>query len=85
MAGGKFGFWFKCKGCGEPIGFFPDGLASAGLEPGSVAHTKPKRFTGIPNSVPCELYNRLDAQALADLHVGAEPLPEPENFEAILG
>lgn len=75
----KLGNWFKCKGCNQPIGFFPDG-SDSGLPPGSVAHSKPTSKLGIPNSVPCVLYNQLDAQELADLHLDAEPIEAPTSM-----
>ncbi len=73
--GQKCGKWFKCKGCGKAIGFFPDGLPGK-LAPGSVAHWKPSENLGKVGTVPCSLFNQLDAGELARLHVDAEPWPD---------
>lgn len=78
----NLGHWFKCKGCGQPIGFFPEGLPPH-LPPGTVGHSKPINKIGIPNSVPCELYNRLNAKELADLHIDAEPLEPPAELNLV--
>jgi hypothetical protein len=68
----------KCKGCGKPLFLFQDGS-------GAVGHWKPNDKLGIPNSVPCDLFNRLNASQLASLHEDAEVLEQPTEFRPVLG
>jgi hypothetical protein len=82
VAQGENGNWFFCKGCGGLIGFFPDGLTRDGdtLPPGSIAHAKPAAFLNVPNSVPCDVYQRLGPEELAELHKDAHPAEPPSDF-----
>lgn len=83
MSDHPYGYWFKCKGCGKPIGFFPDGLPPW-YPPGSVGHSKPAHLVGQPGTVPCDLYNRLDGQQLADLHAGCPEIEPPSEMKVVL-
>lgn len=76
------GRWVKCLGCGQPAGLFPDGLPEHDLPPGTVMHSKPDRLAGVPNSVPCELYQSSSAEAFMLLHA-AEPEIENVNHETL--
>jgi hypothetical protein len=80
--GNGIGQWFKCKGCGQPIGFLPAGVAGPRK---TCAHVKPDHLIGVPNSVPCALYRRLDADELWELHQDAEPIESPTEFKPVLG
>jgi hypothetical protein len=73
------GNWYKCKGCGKRIGFFPEGLPPY-QPPGSVGHEKPHSKLGVPGSVLCALYNRLSAEELTELHRDAEPVKPPDDM-----
>ena len=77
------GQWFKCKGCGLPIGFMP--ARPPEYPTRFVGHAKPSHLLNIPNSVPCDLYRRLDADALWEIHQDAEPLPTPTLCEPVKG
>jgi hypothetical protein len=81
------GIWYKCKGCGKPIGFFPDGFKSpkGNLPRGAVAHAKPDHLMGIPNSVPCNLFRRLGPVELYLLHQDAEKMEDAEDMTPFLG
>ena len=76
------GIWYKCVGCGAPIGFFPNGYPPH-LPPGACAHAKPKELLGRPNSVPCALYRRSEPEELWALHQGAERIESPESFTPV--
>lgn len=68
--------WFRCKGCGEPAGYYPDGLTSQGrsIPPGAVVHSRP-----ITQSAPvqCALFRRSDPRQFWELHKDAERVPVP--------
>ena len=72
MSNHRYGIWKRCLGCGELVAFFPDGQPEHDLPPGTVAHTKPKHLAGVPNSAPCELYQRTSAENFTLFHA-AEP------------
>ena len=80
----QFGYWFKCKGCGQPVGIFPDGLPPH-IPPGAVGHSKPVALVGKPNSTGCALYNRLNPQEYAFLHAGEPEIEPPNSFKPVLG
>lgn len=61
--------WYRCKGCGEPCA----------VGPNFMAHAKPQALAGIPDSVPCPLYNRFSHNEAEFMeHVAGEPLPTPD-------
>jgi hypothetical protein len=75
------GVWYRCKGCGLPIGFIdarpPD------IPKKACAHVKPIQLLGVPNSVPCALYQRLGADELWELHKDAERIESPESLTPV--
>lgn len=76
------GQWFRCKGCGQPIGFVPAGL----MGPKKMcAHAKLNYLAGVPNSVPCELYRRLSADELWELHQDEPLIETPTEIRPIVG
>jgi hypothetical protein len=81
------GVWKRCKGCGQPIVFFPVGFAPH-YPPGAVGHSKPADALcspGGPSRVTCELYHRLSCAELVELHADAETIEPPERFDPVLG
>jgi hypothetical protein len=79
----RYGYWFLCVGCGQPIGLFPDGCEELGLEPGTVCHSKPERLAGQPGTVPCALYQNTSAEKFAALHAGKEEIEPPTRMSPI--
>jgi hypothetical protein len=78
--------WYKCRGCGGRIAFFPNGYESDGekIPPGSVAHSKP--FADInTRPVACRLYQSSSTLQLAEIHAGAEPIDAPTDLRPVRG
>jgi hypothetical protein len=81
------GVWKRCIACGKPIGFFLEPYTKDGhtVPAGAVAHWKPEDKIGVPNSVPCDLYNALTGEELQALHEDAELIEQPTELNPILG
>ncbi len=73
--------WVKCKGCGEPLGLFPEGLPPR-LPKNAVGHTKPKgTIAGIPRAVSCRFYTSMTAEELIKAHDDVpDMVPQPTKF-----
>lgn len=82
------GVWKRCKGCGQPIVFFPEGYAPH-FPPGAVGHSKPENAVRTsasqPSRVTCWLYQTRTCAELEALHADAELLEPPTSFEQVLG
>lgn len=75
--------WHKCRGgCGWLVGLLRDGLGD--YEPGSVAHQKPEEDINV-KPVQCELYRRLSAEELFELHEHDPVEPAPVWFRTADG
>jgi len=70
----------RCKGCGGILVFYEDGSRAVG-------HEKPTSLIGIPNSVRCDLFNRLSAEQLRAMHADVEERPEDkiQSIELVKG
>lgn len=78
---------FKCKGCGQPAFYFPEGYPG-GIEPGCVAHSKPssaklrtheEEARGI-SYVPCALYQQSSPATFWAINKDAERIESPIDF-----
>lgn len=74
--------WFKCRGCGAPAGYYPEGheLNGAHICPGGVTHWKPRQDVN-KNPVRCELWHRLTAMEFWQLHEHDERIEGPTDLK----
>lgn len=79
-----FGIWKKCRGCGKPIAFYPDGMPPH-IPPGGVGHSKPIGLAGRKGTVPCELYRRSSPEQLTALHLDDPEIEAPTSMKPVLG
>ena len=77
MADGSI--WFKCRGCGVPAGYYPDGLEANGVHvcPGGVTHSKPLADVG-KRGVQCELFRRASCEEFWKMHEHDDPIEGPK-------
>lgn len=73
--------WFKCRGCGEPAGYYPAGHWADGcaVPPGSVVHSKPEADIN-RRSVACALWQRLEPDEFWELHKDDPTLEGPDKL-----
>lgn len=75
--------WVACKGCGKPLGLFPDGYYPDGyktsLPPNSVGHVK-----GESGKIDCTLYKSMTAETLIWLHKDEPAIDPPDSFKPMV-
>lgn len=66
------GFWFNCKGCGQPAVYFPGGVPPH-LPPGAVGHSRPAEA--------CAFYQSASPAEFWLVHMSQPRLEAPPAFE----
>ena len=79
------GIWFRCKGCGQPAGYFPVAHTDGGrtIPAGAVTHTKPERDANV-RPVQCPLFQTLEADEYWAVHRDAERTDGPESLRPVV-
>lgn len=73
--------WFKCRGCGEPAGYYPEGhrVDGCAVPPGAVMHSKPRADVN-RRPVVCALYQRLEPGEFWAVHKDDPPIEGPSQI-----